>query len=96
LNYVLLNELDGFGKISMNTSIIFINIRVGLGRDIMDGFLLGELRGISRKRVMFLLFALMYILLTIHLVYSLAKAYNLEKVEVPILPYSLIIIIVHR
>jgi hypothetical protein len=35
----------------------------------MDGFLLGELRGISRKRVMFLLFALIYILLTIHLVY---------------------------
>jgi hypothetical protein len=53
LNYVLLSGLDGLDKISMNTSIIFRNIRVGLGRDIMDGFLLGELRGISRKRVMF-------------------------------------------
>jgi hypothetical protein len=64
----------------MNTLIIFRNIMVGSGIDIMNGFLLGELRDTSKKKVMFLSVALMYILLTIHLVYSSVKAYNLEKV----------------
>jgi hypothetical protein len=72
--------LDGLDKISMNTLIIFRNIMVGSGIDIMNGFLLGELRDTSKKKVMFLSVALMYILLTIHLVYSSVKAYNLEKV----------------